>query len=902
MTLHLIDGSGYVHRAFHAIRGLRTSRGLPTNALFGLASMLRKFARETRPELCAVVLDAGRETFRNELFADYKANRPSAPADLAAQFPYVRRVAEAMGFPVLEMAGFEADDVIATLASRARAAGMDVVVVSSDKDLLQLVGPGVAVWDPAREKTYDREAVRGKLGVPPEAVRDWLALVGDASDNVPGVPGIGEKGATDLIAAHGSLEGVYEHLDDLPPRKREALVAGRDSAFLSRDLATLRTDVPVEADVAALRPGAPDRASLVDLLTELEFRALLAEVQGEGGGEVGGPRSEVEGQEGAPVPAEASLFPVPPRQPPASRGHPDALPAGNRQPDTATEVTDPAAFDAALEAIRAASEVALAAVFGARDPVEPDCAGLGIATGPDAAFVLRPPGISREDLGRLASALAGRAWSAAHYKELHQVFAARGIELPLPAIDPVLANYVVHPERETHTLDALALELLAEPLPPPKDASTAAVARRAIAAWRVRKPLAEAVEAAGLGDLVATTELPLARVLAEMETAGVKVDREALTRLSADLATDLQRLERQVIDAAGFPFNPNSPKQLADVLFGKLQLPVVRKTKTGPSTDAAVLEELADRHPVPALILEYRSLAKLRSTYAEALPSMIHARTGRVHTSYNQMVAATGRLSSSDPNLQNIPVRTEAGRKIRRAFVSADGHEFVAADYSQIELRVLAHLSGDGQLAEAFHAGLDIHRRTAARLFHAGEAEVTPDQRRVAKVVNFGLLYGMGAFRLGRDLKIPVGEAQGIIDEYFAAFPDVRRYLDGTLETARATGRVPMLSGRHREIPGISSSNRNERLAAERMALNAPIQGTAADVIKVAMVRLRERLLADRLDARMVMQVHDELVLEVRDGQADAVAAVLKEVMEGAYALSVPLVVEVGRGKVWSDL
>lgn len=860
MRLYLIDGSSYVHRAFHAIRGLRTSKGLATNALWGFATMLRKFIREIKPELCAVVLDAGRETFRNAIYPEYKANRPEAPADLAMQFPYVRKVAEAMGFTVIEMEGFEADDVMATLVEKARTLGLEVSIESGDKDLLQLVTEGVVVHDPMREKTYDIQGVREKLGVPPVSVTDYLAIVGDSSDNVPGIAGIGEKGAAELVAAYGSLEGIYSHLDELPPRKREALLKGREMAFLSRRLVELRRDVPLNVDVMSLRLREPDRAMVTALFTELEFRSLLMEME------------------------------QPSREP--------LLKVGMEAPEALELTKDSLAK--AFETIEHSPEIAIVAVFGRRDPVKPDCKGVAVATGPDKAVVIRPEHFHL--LQKLATMLTDRLWTAAGYKELHQLFFYVGAELPLPSLDPVLANYVLNPNRRTHSLDALALEVLSEQLPPITDSSSNVLAKRACVALRLREHMEKALREAQLKDLVSKIELPLARVLAEMERVGVRVDREVLADVSSEITLELERLEKAIKDAAGVDFNLNSPKQLADVLFGKLMLPVVKKTKTGPSTDVTVLEELSDRHVVPGLILEYRALAKLRSTYVEALPELIHPITGRVHTSYNQMVTSTGRLSSSDPNLQNIPVRTETGRKIRRAFVAAEGYELVSADYSQIELRVLAHMSKDPQLAEAFRSGADIHRRTAARIFHVEEDDVTPEQRRAAKVVNFGLLYGMGPYRLSRDLKISVHEAQSIIDEYFSAFPAVRTYLDWILETARNTGRVPMLSGRHRLIEGINSRDRNERAAAERMALNAPIQGTAADVIKAAMVNLRERLRAEGLDARLVMQVHDELILEAREGQGDRVAAVLKEVMENAYELSVPLVVEVSRGRSWADL
>ncbi len=878
MTVYLIDASGLIHRAFHAIKGLRTRAGVPTNAVHGLAAMLRKFVKDRQPERCAVVFDAGRETFRSEMFADYKATRPPTDPDLAVQFEPARRLAAALGFPCVEVEGFEADDVIATLAVAARRVGWDVVIESADKDLFQLVGDGVTAHDPMRDRVYDPTGVVQKMGVPPSRIIDYLALVGDASDNVPGVPGIGAKGAVELITAFGGLDDIYARLDQVADRKRAALEAGREAAALSRRLVTLRTDVPLPLGLDDLVPRPPDRAALVALLTELEFRSMLVEVQAEGGG------------------GQADLFA---QMPAVGAVTGESVVADPVAPPI--EPVDDTGRRALLAAMERADKVALAASFGARDPVGPACLGLGIAVD-DATFVVRPGAVEDAFLGDLAGLLGRRPFVAAHAKEIGQVFAARGVVLPLPAFDPVLASYLLHAERDGHGLETVSLAELGRPLPGPQEGATQAIADRARAARDAAALLEPRVRTQGLHALMADVEIPLARLLGEMERTGVPVDRAALGRLSVELGHDLQRLEKAILTAAGAPFNPNSPKQLAEILFGKLQLPVIKKTKTGPSTDVTVLEELADRHPVPALILEYRGLAKLKGTYADALAGLVHPTTGRIHTSYNQTVAATGRLSSSDPNLQNIPIRTDAGRKIRAAFVAAPGTEFVSADYSQIELRVLAHLSGDESLIEAFREGRDIHARTAARVFHVSEADVTSDMRRTAKVVNFGLLYGMGPFRLGRDLKIPQAEAKRIIDDYFGAFPRVRAFLDGTLESARTTGFVSTLTGRRRAAEGILATKHQERAAAERMALNMPIQGLAADIIKIAMVRLRDRLRDAGLDARIVLQVHDELVLEAAEGQGDAVAALLRDTMQGAYPLSVPLAVEVGRGRVWSDL
>ncbi|MBP7125013.1 DNA polymerase I [Myxococcota bacterium] len=891
--LFLVDASGLLHRAFHAIRPLRTSRGLPTNALFGLAQMIRRLVREQHPERIAVVFDAGRETFRNRLYPAYKANRPPTHPDLVAQFPLARRLCEALGLPVLEVPDFEADDVIATLCERAVSQGLEVVIESGDKDLLQLVRPGVTVRDPLREEVLDRDGVVARLGVPPEAVRDYLALLGDSSDNVPGVPGIGKKGAADLLNRYGTLEEIFLHLEELPPRARESLRQNRDAVFLSRELVSLRTDVPLpsaRASLEDLRPGSPDPAVAVPLLTELEFRSLIRDL---GLAPVPGSVS-LPPQEGPPPPGEDSV----PSPGPGAGPVPGALPPQ----DPVLAVGRDLAPREALDRIRASAGGSAVALFGPRDPVKPGFRGIAVVLQDGTRLAFPQDSDSPELASAIAHAISRGTWNTAGFKEIGQWLEARGQEVPLPAFDACLASYLLDSEREDHSLDALSLQVLQRPLPPVQDGSPEALGTRAAALAAMAPALRARLRNQGLWSLLADVEIPLSRLLGEMERTGVGVDRRVLDRLSGDLATEVQRLEKAILDAAGLPFNPNSPKQLADVLFGRLGLPVQKRTRSGPSTDQAVLEELAPLHPVPALILEFRSLTRLKNTYADVLPRLVHPATGRIHTSYNQTVASTGRLSSSDPNLQNIPVRTPTGRRIRAAFVAAPGREFVSADYSQIELRVLAHLSGDEALAEAFQGSADIHRRTAARLFHCPEDRVTPDQRRAAKAINFGVLYGMGAFRLGRDLRIPMGEAQRFIDDYFAAFPAVRSFLDRTLEDARTRGYVATALGRRRRIDGLADRNHNLRAQAERMAINMPVQGTAADILKIAMVRVRDRLRREAPEARLVLTVHDELIVEAPEGTGGAVADLLREEMTRAFPLRVPLAVEIGRGHAWSDL
>lgn len=887
MTLYLIDASGLVHRAFHAIRGLTNSRGQPTNAIFGLASMLKKFLADNRPTHCAVVLDVGRETFRNRLYERYKANRPETDPGLASQFQYVPRLATAMGFKVLSLQDWEADDVIATLASRAVAAGMDVVIESGDKDLLQLVDDRVAVHDPMKDKTYDREGVFEKMGVYPEFVRDYLALVGDSSDNVPGVAGIGAKGAAELVNRFGGLEEILARAEEASGRARTALAEHAADGRLSYRLVTLDCDAPVEADINDLTLGAPDLDELERLYSELEFRKMLAEIRArrpDGTGASSGAAS------GRPQPAG---------QPDLFGGEPDGEPDGGDAvpepcirvaPATRTLVPDRAELAGILAgAANTGCELAFSdwndlttaalqpdgtcIVFGLRDAV---------AAAPEA----------------LRALLAN--WSGAGFKELTRSVAAFGMEPSPPRFDPVLAAYLLDAGRGQFGLDEV-IEHTNGVRPPAWDGQPESLAARAAASRETGEALARQVSGYGLDYLLHEVEIPLAGLLGRMEKKGVLVDRNALAGLSRSLGDALRLVEKQIIDAAGIAFNPLSPKQLADVLFGKLGLPTGKKKSSGYSTDVKVLEELAGLHPVPRLVLEYRSLSKLKGTYADALHDLVDPADGRLHTTFNQTVTATGRLSSSDPNLQNIPIRTEAGRGIRHAFRAPEGRMFVSADYSQIELRVLAHFARDEFLADAFRQGRDIHSETARKIFKV-TGDVSAEQRRVAKVVNFGLLYGMGPFRLAGDLKISQGEAKQIIDGYFSAFPGIKAFMAAAVETTRATGFSTTMFGRRRGIADINSPNHQMRTAAERMALNMPVQGTAADIIKIAMVRLDRRLRAEGIHADIVLQVHDELVLEVDEPDVAPASRILRSEMESAATLYVPLVAEPGIGVWWDEL
>jgi DNA polymerase-1 len=843
--LFLLDGPGYLYRAYHAIPYLSTSKGQPCHAVFGMSTMLWKLLREENPEYFAVAWDPPGPTFRGERFAAYKETRPGMPDDLRSQLPYVKALFEALRLPLLEVPGFEADDVLATLVDRARDLDVEIVLVTGDKDMLQLVGPRVRVLAfPGRGERveYDEAAVRGKWGVEPGQIPDLLALMGDAIDNIPGVPGVGEKTAAKLVGQFGSVERLYQNLHLVPGRLRETLAQHRQQALLSRELATASTRVPITLDLAALQRREPDWARLRALWTELEFSSLLRQLPSE-------------------APAEAA----------------EAVPE-----------LDAPGLQRYLARIPGDEPVAVEWV-GEGGPPEPAVAALGLFH-PLAGPALLPCGGSR-----LASLeVLGRRRLIGHdLKLLLEWWMARG--LPLPAAeDTAVAAYLLNPARTNYRLEEVSAELLGE------GPGLAAPGTRARWIWALWEMAPRALREVDLLALYEEVERPLVPVLAAMERHGIRVDPERLAALSRELEVQLERITREIHRLAGEEFNVGSPKQLATILFEKLKLPPVKRTKTGYSTDADVLAELALGHELPARILEHRTLAKLKSTYADALPALVNPTTGRIHTSFNQLVAATGRLTSSSPNLQNIPVRTDLGRRIRAAFVPDPGWRFVTADYSQIELRILAHVSGEERLIEAFRRGEDIHRRTAAEVFGVPPEQVTPAQRDVAKTTNFSVIYGVTAFGLSRGLDITPKQAQEFLDRFFARHPRVKEYLERTVALGRERGYVTTLLGRRRYLPELRSGNPNLRAFGERMAANAPIQGTAADLIKIAMVRLARELERRGLATRMLLQVHDELLFEAPQGEVEALDRLAAEVMESALPLSVPLKVDVKAGADWA--
>jgi DNA polymerase-1 len=928
--LFLIDGYALIYRAFFALisRPLVSSRGENTSAAWGVTKFLLKIVDQHSPDYLGVVFDAG-SSDRHVIYPDYKATREKMPTELEASLPRVRQIFDAFRIPVVELEGYEADDVIGTLAEKAVGQGLETVIVSGDKDFYQLIRDGVCLLNPGRggptaveEEWVDTHNANDRLGVPPKHVVDYLGLIGDTSDNVPGVRGIGPKTACQLIEEYGHIEQILERVGEIKAKRaREALETHRADALLSRQLVTIRTDLPVALDLEALQRTEPDRARLKDIFLELEFNSLVRDV--------GVP---VAGTEGALAQARRTDY---------------------RLIQTVTEAL------ALVRRIREAGRVSVDTETTSVDAMSADLVGISLSVEEGGGFYLpfrhRRRGPTR-DQGELLEGDEGQTLAAAEIEaegtpienlpDLHSdelaplvemledaavqkvgqnlkydrlVFRREGIELRGIAFDTMIASYLLDPGRREHGLDSLALEHLDhrtitydEVAGKGKaqvsfgevelDAARDYACEDADIALCLASRFEPELDRLRLADLFHRIEMPLVEVLAQMEWNGIRIDEGFFRGMSRELKRSLEELRLDIYREAGGEFNVGSNPQLREVLFTQLKLPVIKRTKTGPSTDVDVLQALAAQgHRLPELLMQFRQVDKLLGTYVDALPRMVNRETGRIHSSFNQTVAATGRLSSTDPNLQNIPIRTEMGAEIRRGFIPAEGFRFVSADYSQIELRILAHYSGDPAFVDAFRRGVDIHKQTAALIFGVDADAVTKEMRDRAKTVNFAIIYGIGAFSLAGKLGLPVAEGKEFIDAYFERFPGVRRYLDEQIEKGRAQGFVETLTGRRRYIPEIVSRNFNVRSFGERAATNAPIQGSSADLIKIAMISIHRRLKEEGGGARMLVQVHDELLFEAPIGEEDATLAMVRAEMVGAATLDVPLTVETGVGDNWLE-
>jgi len=884
--VYLIDGTAYIHRAYHAIRGLTNSKGLPTNAVFGFTRILLKLMEDRRPNYVAMVFDSKGPTFRHKIYTPYKANRPPMPEDMAVQIPYIKEVVEAFNLPVIEMSGFEADDLIGTLARMAEKKGYSVVMVTGDKDFMQLVTERAAIWDPMKDSAIDIKHIRQKYGIEPLQMIEVQGLSGDTADNIPGVPGIGPKTALELIKKFGDMDTLYDGLDSITRKKqRENLEQYKDQAFLSRRLVTIDTRVPLTADLDKFKVVAPDSRRLAELFKTLEFRQLQQSVEKQG---------DLSGKD-------------------------------------YQAVMDSEALSGLIERLKNAELFALDTETTSPIPMKARLVGLSFAVKPDQAFYIpcghnylgAPDQLSLDDvLQQLKPVLENPEVKKVgqNIKYDWMVLARHGVDLAGVVFDTMLASYLLNPSKRAHNLDQITLDFLnhktityeqvagkgknAVPFSMVSlEKAVPYACEDADITFMAREVLIPRLKQLGLDELLAEVEMPLVPVLMRMEMHGARIDTRRLRELSKSFEQQLDALEGSIYALAGEAFNINSSQQLGRILFEKLKLPVQKKTKkrTGYSTDVNVLTTLADYHELPALVLKHRSLAKLKSTYTDALIELVNPETGRIHTSYNQTVAATGRLSSSDPNLQNIPIRTAEGREIRRAFIPREGWRFLSADYSQVELRILAHCSEDEILIRAFGDDEDIHTRTACEVFQVSADQMTDELRRQAKAINFGIVYGMSAFGLSKQLEISQKMARAYIDNYFDRYRGVKRFLDQTIAEARQTQRTSTLLGRIRLLPDITSGNNIIRQAAERTAVNTPIQGSAADLIKLAMIRVDSTLQEKKLQSAMLLTVHDELVFEVPPDEIDVVTGLVKDIMEGVWQLKVPLKVNIAVGENWDE-
>lgn len=880
MNLYLIDGNSYVYRAYYAIKSLTNSKGFPTNAIFGFTNMLLKIIKDKKPEGLVVSFDSPELTERHRIFKDYKAQRPETPSDLVQQLPHIRRMISAFNISIFEVPGYEADDLIGTVAKRAGKEGAKVFIVTADKDMLQLVDENIKIYDPMKDRVLDKDYVKEKFGVGPERVTEFMALTGDAVDNIPGIKGVGEKTAKDLLLSFETLDELLEHPERIKKERLRTMVSeNRDIVRLSRKLATLDTAVPLDIDLKEFGLGEPDWLSLLQLFREFEFTSLMKLI----------PSTETD-----------------------KREH-ETINSIGRLKEFVSSIKDEIAFDTEATG---------------RNPLTDSLVGLALCNEEERAFYvpvahsvsLEDPGeqIGKKDMINILLPIfedKGISKIGHNLKYDIMILGQDGVNISGKLFDTMIAAYLLNPNKPNHSLDEVSFEYLSkrkksfmEVLKKREsfadvtiEEATAYASEDAALAFELKGILFRKLMENGLEDIYFDIEMPLIEVLIDMEKAGIRIDAGILNNLSKELSVEIDSIQKRIFFLAGEEFNINSPKQLAKILFQSLGLNPTKKTKTGFSTGMEVLEELAEVHELPREVLNYRSLSKLKTTYLDVLPAIINTQTGRIHTSFNQTITATGRLSSSDPNLQNIPIRGEWGRRIREAFIAEEGKLLLSADYSQVELRILAHLSQDKGLIDAFNMDLDIHTRTASELYGVPLDKVSSDMRRTAKTVNFGVIYGISAFGLSETLNIERKDADKYIRQYFERHPGVKEYTEKVLSEAKESGYVCTLLGRKRPVPELKNPNRNIRQQGERLAVNSPIQGTAADIIKIAMINIQNRFRRESVSARMILQVHDELLFELPVSELDIVKIIVKEEMEGAVKLSVPVKVEMGSGKNWAE-
>ena len=850
--LFLIDAHALCYRSYYAIKNLSTSYGQATNAVYGFTSTLKKILRDYEPEYMAVCFDVGKKTRRQERYAEYKIHRPPMPEDLISQLPLIKEVVSAFNLPIFELEGFEADDVIATLATKVPKKDLEVVIVSGDKDMMQLLDDHVKIFSVHKDTVFGAKEARENFGIDPNRMTDYLGLAGDQTDNIPGVVGIGEVTARELINKFGTVENIISNADKIPSEKvKEKILEQKDRAVFSKELATLDKDVPIKFNMETLKVTQPDQGKLLELFRRLEFRKLADELSA-----------------AVPVPA-------------AERVAVKTVKTAEEFRALSSKITKEGFFAFLLDYPGEGENL----FFG----------GLAVSMGQKEICY-----IPADKIGGLKGIFedAGILKITHNIKDSRKVLSREGISLKGKIFDCMLAGYLASPSQGSYEIDALSWNFLKKSV-----SAEADVAQKTKCLFELYPLLEGELKEKSLLKLFEEIEIPLSCVLSRMEEEGVKIDEGLLGKLSKECEAKIETLHKQLYKLAGTEFNLNSPKQLSQILFEKLKLPTVKKTKTGFSTDEGVLVKLAEKHELPALILEYRQLAKLKSTYIDSLPKLVDPKTGRVHTSFNQTGTETGRLSSNNPNLQNIPIRTELGRQIRKAFTArGKGFVIISADYSQIELRILAHLSDDKNLIKAFKSGQDIHTFTAAQIFDVGEGDVTPEMRNSAKRVNFGIIYGMSAFGLSKDLGISQGEAQEFIDKYFSRYPDVKKFMDGEIKKAQKNGFVLTLMNRRRYLPEINSGNMSIRQLAERQAINTPVQGSAADLMKLAMINIQEELEKKSLASKMIITVHDELVFDVPEKEKEAMTGLIRSFMENPVSLSVPIRVTIKTGENWLDM